>query len=219
VFALTEIWLDATVPDSEVAVDGYSIIRRDQNRHGGGVAIYVRNGIAFNPRLDLAEDKLECIWVELLLPKTKGILVSSCYRPPSDSNCMPKLEALFAKLDFQTEIYLVGDLNFCNFKSNSSIYQRYVGLLGEYNCTQMIKTATRVTNTVSSSLDHVVTNSVNMVVKHGVLYYGFSDHLIVYCTRQKAKVSGSFPPFKKIRCMKNYDSTVLKDELKGVNWN
>lgn len=71
---LTETWLRDTIFDSEVSIDNYVIQRKDRNRHGGGVCLYIRNGIAFNSRSDLDHDELESLCVNILLPKTKPIL-------------------------------------------------------------------------------------------------------------------------------------------------
>ena len=45
---LVETWLSDDVLDSEVAIHNYySLIRLDRNRHGGGVAIHVRNCVLY----------------------------------------------------------------------------------------------------------------------------------------------------------------------------
>ena len=36
---ITETWLSANILDHEICVPGYSLVRRDRNRHGGGVAL------------------------------------------------------------------------------------------------------------------------------------------------------------------------------------
>lgn len=41
VLTLSETWLDSSVDDGEVAIEGYTVIRRDRNRHGGGVPVYI----------------------------------------------------------------------------------------------------------------------------------------------------------------------------------
>ena len=48
IFGLTETKLDSSVYDSEISIDGYTLIRKDRNRHGGGVACYLKNSICFN---------------------------------------------------------------------------------------------------------------------------------------------------------------------------
>ena len=48
VIGITESKLDESVTDEEINIDGYELIRSDRNRHGGGVACYIRNDISFN---------------------------------------------------------------------------------------------------------------------------------------------------------------------------
>ena len=38
---IVESWLDDTVLDSEVSIQGYTPCRLDHSRHGGGVMIFV----------------------------------------------------------------------------------------------------------------------------------------------------------------------------------
>ena len=47
VICFSETKIDSSVQNSEVSIDGYSVIRRDRNRHGGGVACFVNNSIHF----------------------------------------------------------------------------------------------------------------------------------------------------------------------------
>ena len=92
VIGITESWLDDSVEDSEVEVCGYTILRHDRNRHGGGVCLYIRSAISFSPRTDLQTDNLETVWAEVLLPKTRPILTGICYRPPRQSDFFDVLE-------------------------------------------------------------------------------------------------------------------------------
>jgi hypothetical protein len=43
VLAINESKLDNTITDGEIHIPGYVIIRKDRNRHGGGVAIYIKD--------------------------------------------------------------------------------------------------------------------------------------------------------------------------------
>ena len=66
-------------------IEGYEVIRSNENRRGGGVPCYVRNDISFNVRSDFS-DEIENIALDMLLPKTKQILVGILYRLPDQSN-------------------------------------------------------------------------------------------------------------------------------------
>ena len=39
IFGVTETWLSDEILDDEVHVPGYSVLRRDCSRHGGGIAL------------------------------------------------------------------------------------------------------------------------------------------------------------------------------------
>ena len=54
VLAVTEIWLDESVTNSEMELNGYIEHRKDRNRKGGGVCLYIRSDIAFNPKPELS---------------------------------------------------------------------------------------------------------------------------------------------------------------------
>ena len=78
-------WLDGSVHNNEVHVDGYVLERKDQGREGGGVCSYIHSDLAFSRRTDVESDTLEFLALDILLPKTKPIFIGTCYRPPKDS--------------------------------------------------------------------------------------------------------------------------------------
>ena len=53
VICINETRLDDSIDNSEVKIPGYDLIRKDGNRNGGGVAIYLRNVIPYTNRADL----------------------------------------------------------------------------------------------------------------------------------------------------------------------
>ena len=48
VICIVETWLSADILDSEIKLTGYQLHRKDRNRHGGGVLIYVRDYFVCN---------------------------------------------------------------------------------------------------------------------------------------------------------------------------
>ena len=90
VVRITESKLDSTVLDAEVEIQGYSLIRADRNRHGGGVACYIRNTINYKHHPGFSKD-LENVVVDLLLPNSKPILVGIFYNPPNKSGFLGQL--------------------------------------------------------------------------------------------------------------------------------
>ena len=91
VIGVTETWLDYSVANAEVEIPGYHFLRKDRNREGGGVGLYIRSDLTFNHRTDLDSD-IETVWCDLLLPKTKPIVIGVCYRAPRQTEFFDKLE-------------------------------------------------------------------------------------------------------------------------------
>ena len=83
ILAINESKIDDLIPDSEIYIFGYNIIRKDRNRNGGGVALYIRDTISLSERNDLIPDRLEMIFIEVNRPHSKSFLVSTWYRPPN----------------------------------------------------------------------------------------------------------------------------------------
>ena len=71
--------LDGRIQDYEVNVNGYEVIRKDRNRNGGVVAIYIRNCMSYKLRPDLDHANLESITIEIFKPKAKSEVVFNQY--------------------------------------------------------------------------------------------------------------------------------------------
>ena len=79
VVCVNETWLDNSVNNHEIDLDGYDLIRKDRNRHGGGVAMFIRNTINYKIRSDIMPENLETITVEITKPKAKPFVQASKY--------------------------------------------------------------------------------------------------------------------------------------------
>ena len=87
ILLVVETKLDATFPESQFVIEGYSApYRLDRNRNGGGILIYVREDI---PCKKLSKhnfpDDIEGLFIEINLRKTKWLIFGS-YHPPSQSD-------------------------------------------------------------------------------------------------------------------------------------
>ena len=80
-----------------------SLRRKDRNRKGDGVAIYIRSGVALNPWDDFNHDLLEATFVNILLPKTKPILRGSIYQPQKQSEFYDVLENALEAVSTQSQ--------------------------------------------------------------------------------------------------------------------
>ena len=118
---MNETRLNNLINNRLVEMPGYDIVRRDRNRHGGGVAIYIRNNLLDINRNDIILDILGAICVEVKKPRMKPLLVGSCYRALGLSvEIFDHFEIFLQNIEHQNkDIILTGDLN-CNLLSTET---------------------------------------------------------------------------------------------------
>ena len=219
---ITETWLDSSVWDSELRVDGYEIARNDRNRDGGGVCMYVRNDIAFNHRKDINHKKIESVFVELNLPKCKPILVSTLYRPPKHHTFYSDLEECFQLCNFDITKYesiWLGDYNTnVLVKAKYALKDAMLKFAKSNGLDQLIQEPTRITDSTKTLIDLIFVSESDKISQSGVLPVNFSDHLITFCTRKVNR--GTFEGNKtaKLRSFKNYTQELFIEKLQNVNW-
>ena len=64
VFGINETWVDASFNDKDLQINGYDILRKDRNRKGGGVCIYVKSDLKYKVLTDI-NCNTESIWLLL----------------------------------------------------------------------------------------------------------------------------------------------------------
>ena len=222
IIGITESKLDKTILDNEVKINGYELKRADSNRQGGGVACYIRKDLSFNVRENFSID-LENIFFDLLLPKSKPILIGIIYRPPDSSGFLEKLNAAISKTEnFDSqEVFILGDLNIdlTNSKqSNSNGIKCYKEFCSLHGLVQLIQEPTRITEKSQTLLDHIISNSGKKVSQCGVLNLGVSDHQMIYCTRKSTRTKSFGHKYIKIRSMKNYTKEAFLKKLRLIKF-
>ena len=230
IIGISETKLDETIYDNEVSIDGYTIIRKDRNRNGGGVCCYVLNDRNFNVRENFGSD-FENIFLDILLPNSKPILIGILYRPPSQSGFLDNLSASISKSEKfdNQEVYILGDLNFnllnvngkysfSNKKDAGTIpwLKEYIQFCTIHNLKQLIRTSTRTSKGTSTLLDHILTNTEELVLQYGVVNVGLSDHQMIYCTRKKQREKLNQHRTFNTRTYKNYTAEKFIDELNKI---
>ena len=94
-------------------VPGYQPpIRQDRPaRHGEGVAVYLRDGLTFK-RLQLVPIDIECLAMEVRLPRRKSLAVIGCYRPPNGNGntFLDSLDSVITSIQ-RNNVVVTGDFN------------------------------------------------------------------------------------------------------------
>ena len=97
--------MDGSVIFSEIQIENYDLIRSDGNRHGGGVACFIRNDLYYNTKSFLPSE-IENIFIEIFLPYSKLLVVGTIYYPPSEGSFTEIITEHFLKINTNnTEIY------------------------------------------------------------------------------------------------------------------
>ena len=189
ILCINETRLDKTIKNSEIGLQGYDLTRRDRNRNGGGVAIYVRNNISYMERSALVPENVEALCIEVRKPNAKPILISTWYRPPnSNSEILDFFEIFLQSIDKENkEIIITGDFNIDLMPSdieNSNI-KRLKEMLNTYQMSQLINKPTRTTELTKTLLDLIIckTDDPKTVITD-VVDVAISDHNLVYICRK-----------------------------------
>ncbi|CAB4001610.1 Transposon Ty3-G Gag-Pol poly [Paramuricea clavata] len=189
ILCINETRIDKTIKNSEIGLQGYDLTRRDRNRRGGGVAIYIRNTIPYVERSTIIPENVEAVCIEVRKPNAKPILISTWYRPPnSNSEILDSFEIFLQNIDTENkEIIITGDFNIDLMPSETenSKAKRLKELLNTYQLSQLIKKPTRTTESTKTLLDLIICKTDDpKPATTDVVELGISDHNLVYTCRK-----------------------------------
>ena len=174
IMVVTETKIDDSFPKQEFEIEGYTSFRRDRNKYGGGILVYVREDIPCreitgqNPTNDL-----EGVTLEINLRKIKWLIFGgynytksnigtflSMLGPLLDTN-MSRLENFIILGDFNCEINEATLKDFCE----------------TYNLHNLVVSPTCFKNPSNpSSIDVILTNKRRSFQNTITIETGLSDH-------------------------------------------
>ena len=218
IFGINETKLDDTVTDEELRIENYhDVIRKDRNRHGGGVAFSVHKSISFSKLEKVMIQDIEALPIKIKLPKCKPFVAITWYRPEGVVEVFKKFETLISRIDTTNlECILMGDSN-CHFIRPNNGTRHLKDLFDTYSLTQIIDEPTRTTQDTKTLIDHIATNRPELASDSGVIPCGISDHDIVYMVRKtklpKVKLQ---PKTLTTRNFKNFDLVQFRAEVDNI---
>lgn len=183
ILAVCETKLGPDISENDVNIEGYRLWRKDRNRRGGGVALYVANHVYTKLNPDLRIPGIEVIWIEMILPHG-SLLVGCCYRPGADNkedlNQICEMMKLASKE--KREILLMGDFNI-NWFENDPNKRKIDSESQECGLIQIVDLPTREKQTklrfTSTCIDHIYTNRPEMCYDIRSEQIDFSDHNLI----------------------------------------
>jgi len=215
IFAVSETWLSPEVSDTEIQIDGYSLIRNDRNGRGGGVAIYVKSSIPHSVCNELnTEADIEAVWITVNPDNFKPFKLCSFYRPPSaNADYFDKMLINFEAAMSNDEVVILGDFNM-NYVADETLANNPAHHLEVFlNCTQLITVPTRVSENCSTTIDLIYTSMPETHSASGVVECTISDHYMTY-TVLECKTSKRAPArFVSLRDFKHFNPVNYNNDL------
>ena len=89
-FGIAETLLLSTTPNSFLQIRGYIFERKTIIKTGGGIAVYIKEGITYLRRKNLEYNDVEAIWLEILVERGNFFLIGIMYNPPNTSKHLHK---------------------------------------------------------------------------------------------------------------------------------
>ncbi|XP_078580162.1 uncharacterized protein LOC144864186 [Branchiostoma floridae x Branchiostoma japonicum] len=181
VLCVTETWLSSEIVDRDIELEGYQVYRKDRNRHGGGVMMYVSDSLYTTRRGDLENDEIESIWCDVTKANT-NLLINCSYRPPSaDDTFFDLFEIQIQKATDQAHAVkvILGDFNvknsnWLNSSTTDNPGRQLDNIFMNHGLEQVLHEPTRGRNL----FDLIVTSHPVMCHQTGTLApLGDSDHL------------------------------------------
>lgn len=210
---VSETWLNDHTPDSLILLRGYKVFRNDRKTRGGGVAIYVRQGIKCKlVHKSAAEEKIEQVFIEVTSNGEK-LLIGCVYRPYNNIS----FESLNKKLEEiapeYSDIIIAGDFNsnlLCEstLKDNMSVF----GLLPT-NTTM----PTHFSMTNNTLLDLSFVSDISKVQLYDQLTAScFSNHDLIFISYNF--LANIDDETSTCRDFKNIDFDALYENFNLVDW-
>jgi len=213
--------LSEDIFDSEISIENYTFARIDRKSDlktkGGGIIIYVHQGLSFINVTTEVDNNIDCLWIKVQGKIFSSVTLGVFYRPP-DSNDEHLKFLIKSMSKFKTQrTLLIGDFNFgdINWRNYTSgrIGAAFLKAVKNLALNQCVKEKTRGNNI----LDLVLVYEKDLVYKLEYLPpVGKSDHSTL-------KVTLNVTVNRQNRCMDsfNYNQAnygLLEDKLNSIDW-
>ena len=219
VITVSETFLTGRILNDDIHLPGYQeVIRHDRPTHGGGLAVYIREGLTYKRLANCECNSFEQIWLQLNTAEGK-LLMCVAYRPPD-------FDEFWDLFDYNLEqtklanprikyFLIMGDLNGdFTTKNGTSLKDLCVA----HNLNYLINEPTRITPNKQSVLDQILVNMPNFVRNAHVLPpVGYSDHCAVGVELNfKLPVEKAYT--RLIWLYKSADFDSFRKRLEHVDW-
>ena len=211
VLVIAETKIDESFPSSQFLIEGFSTpFRADRNCHGGGLLLYVREGIPCKAVKCEQLGDAEALFIEIIINKTKWLLMGG-YNPGKDtiSRFLGYVsKAIDANMSIYENFIFMGDFNAAS--SDCSLYE----FCDVYNLQNLIDEPTCYKNPNNpSSIDVILTNRKRSFHNSTAIETGLSDHHKMIITVLNGNLNKKDPIILNYRSYKNFDEDSFREQL------
>ena len=183
IIVITETWLNEQSANLIYLPNYHFVFKNRRDRQGGGVGIFVKQGLEYTVSVDSVFDSdiIDMLCLNLKSRHfSKNIKVIAVYRPPNTEfdNFSDKIGVIINHIKPTQETYIVGDFN-VNLLESSIQTTSFKNLMYTHCFLPLITAPTRITTTTSSLIDNIFTNNPHQH-HNGIIVSDFSDHYFIY---------------------------------------
>ena len=185
IVCIVESWLCDSILNSEFFLPGYTIFRRDRDRHGGGVLIFVKVELCASliPLPLTSMVNLEFLPISFTFHYSK-FCIALFYRPPSsDVNYFDNFCSVVESLNIvnYSNFILVGDFNIDYYNTTHYLYSRLKCLWELLSLKQIVTEPTHSSPNGNQSLIDLVflSNAHQLMCCKNLPPLGNSDHACI----------------------------------------
>ena len=191
-----ETFLKESHFNHELLVPGFKFLRQDRTMcGGGGFMLYYKDCLNVVHRTDIScnlQQFTESIWVEIVYPHSKNVLLGFIYRSPSESvsEWYDPFETMIIRArETSLHTIILGDFVIDLLRESGS--QHLCDLMSSYGMEQLVDKPTRITDTSRTLIDHIYVSNSSYVSEVCISSLSLSDHFPVGLTWKKGN---STPP-------------------------
>ena len=225
VLAIAETKLNDSYPSSQFRVDGYycpSEYRKDRDYNGGGgILVYIRQGIPAKRLQSLEPKGIESIFFEITLGKQKWCIIAT-YRS-EDVKVVNYLDILSKSLDLVYSTYenviLMGDININFLNKCSPKFKKLDTFCDTFSLYNLIKSPTCFQADIPTSLDLILTNKNKSFINSNVVITGLSDWHGMVTTMTRTHVKKLPPKSIRYRSFKRFNEADFLHDIQEITEN
>ena len=200
-----------------ISIPGYIFLHVNSSTNAGGVGIYIIDTLQYE-EITLQTEFFGCenLWVRIksTISSTHDI-IGTIYRQPT-SNMKDFSDHLNNSISEQNDTksyhFILGDININTSSQSNNIATNYLNMLDSNSVASLINKPTRVTDTSSSTLDHIPTNENRFRISPFVLNHAITDHyLVMVSVSQNVIKCKTQPKFK--RSLANFSADNFNADL------